>query len=434
MLVLALAACAPAPTTTAPTTTATTAPTTTGTTAPAEPTITDGIYENRFTPPGYGEYVSYFHFYDSGIFYLSTYNGGQFMAGYYEIKDMEVEYAPDEAKPEEKVKSTQAVVLTNLDGSDFATLAYDGTTVYNLPTLYNKNFTQVLDSGHTLADENGIAIVEFMLGDDEYSMVRLMHNGTFQDTIGEMIEGTWAQDGDVYTLSIADSTDTYTVTLDAAAGTAVYKAVDGTTQTLNLVKESPTLVTFWGSTEEAAYGLMEIDIACKQDGSAELTAKYAGTENKLEGTWVLADDKMSITLKINDTEYVAALDTATRTFSFDYATTDGTNDITIPLTTASKVLYTWVGEANDKVVMECYADGTCAVIYTGMGTVTTGTWVMDTSSALPAWTVKLAETFDGKDVEVKVETDYSSKFYFTFKNGSGQLEETLALPFTALQG
>ncbi len=83
VLVLALAACAPAPATTAPTTApTTTAPTTTGTTTPAEPTITDGIFECRFTPEGYGEFVNYIHFYPSGIFYLSTYNGRQYQAGY----------------------------------------------------------------------------------------------------------------------------------------------------------------------------------------------------------------------------------------------------------------------------------------------------------------------------------------------------------------
>ena len=434
VLVLALAACAPAPATTAPTTTApTTVPTTAEPTTPAEPSITDGIFDSTWTPEGYGELVNYFHFYPNGIFYLSLYNGGQYLAGYYEIKDMQIEYTPDKEKDDVKATADQAVVLTNLDGSEYATLAYDGTTLYNLPTLYDRNFTHVPDSDHSSDDENGIAIIEFMLGDDEYSLVRLMHNGTFQDTIGEMIEGTWARDGDVYTLTDADSGKDYTVALDAAAGTAEYKALDGSTQTLNLVKESATLVTFWGSTEEATYGLMEIDIACKEDGTATLLVKYAGVENKQEGTWVLADDKMKITLSIGGVDYEAPLDVATRTFSFDFATSDGSADITVPLTTAAKVAFTWVGETNDKVVMECYADGTCAVIYVGMGTITTGTWAMDTSSQLPKWTVKLAETFDGTDVEMTVETDYASKFYFTFKNSSGQLEQVMALPFSALQ-
>jgi len=433
VLLLALTACAPAPTTTtAPTTTApTTEPTTT---APAEPTITDGIFECRFTPEGYGEFVNYIHFYPSGIFYISLYNGGQYAAGYYEVKDQAVEYMPDPEDETKKAMSEQAVVLTNLDGSEYATLAYVDDIIYDLPQLYTLDFPHVLDTEHTSADENGIAIVEFMLGDDEYSLVRLMHNGTFQDTIGEMIEGTWAQDGNVYTLTDAESKKDYIVTLDQAAGTAEYKGLDGTTQTLNLVKEAETLLTFWGSTEEAAYGLMEIDIACLADGTANMLVKYAGVENKQEGTWVLADDKMKVTLKLGDAEYVAPLDVATRTFSFELPTSDGAKDIKVALTTASKVVFTFVGEANTNVSMECYADGTCAVIYAGMGTITTGTWVMDTSAGpLPVWTVKLAETFDGKDVEVKVETDYASKFYFVFKNSSGQLEETLALPFTALQ-
>ena len=431
VLALGLAACAPAPTTTVPTTTA---PTTVATTEPGEPTLTDGIFESRFTPPGHSEFVSFFNFYENGIFYLSMYNGGQFMAGYYEVVEMELEYMPDPADGEKKETATTAIVLTKLDGTPYATMAYVGDTIYNLPTLWNHNFVHIPDSDHSPEDENGIAIIEFMLGDDDFSMVRLMHNGSFQDMIGAMIEGTWSVNENVYTLTDAESGDDYTITLNPDGNTATYKALDGSTQTLNLVKESPVVVSFWGVNKEAAYGPMDITIDCREDGTASLLSKYAGTENEQEGTWVMAADRMSITLTIGDAEYVAPLDVESRTFSFEFTTSDGTKDIVVLLSTAAKTVYTWVGEGNDKVIMECYADGTAAVIYVGMGTITTGTWVLDTDAGpMPKWTITLAETFAGANAEMEVGSDYATKFFFTFKNAGGQLEEVLALPFSALQ-
>ncbi len=433
VFLLALSACTPADTTT--TTESTTEATTTGTTAPTEPTIVDGIYETRFTPEGYSEFVNYFNFYPSGIFYLSLYNEGQYLAGYYEVVDMSVEYMPNPEDETEKAMSEQAIVLTNLDGSEYATLAYVDDVIYDLPTLYNRDFAHVLDTEHTSADENGIAIVEFMLGEDDYSLVRLMHNGTFQDTIGAMVEGTWAVDGDVYTLTDADTGEDYTVTLNADGLTAEYVALDGSTETLNLVVESPTLITFTGSNAEAAYGEMVVTIACKEDGTAEMTTEYAGNTISSEGAWVLADDNMSITLTFEESEYVAPINLEDNSFSFELATSDGVNDITVDMTTAEAVetVYTWTGESDANVILEMYSDGTCALIYSGMGTVTTGTWTIDTTNQLPAWTLTLAETIDGTDVEVPVESDYATKFYFAFTNSSGQLEATLALSFADYQ-
>lgn len=437
LVIFVLAACQTTPTTTASTTAApteTTETTATETTKTGEAAITDGIFECRWTPEGYSELVNYIHFYPNGIFYLSLYNGDQYLAGYYEIKEMEIEYMPDKDKPDEKEKADRAVVLTNLDGSEYATLAYANDTLYNMPTLYDRNFVHIPDADHNPEDETGVAIEEFMLGDDDYSLVRLMHNGTFQDTIGEFIEGTWQKDGNVYTLTEAETNKTYTLTLSEDGNTATYQGLDGKTLTLNRVMEAKTVLTFKGSAE-GEYGAMEITIDCTEDGKCSLLVEYAGTENKSSGTWELAADKQSITLSINDASYTATLDPEDNSFSFEFVISDGKKDITVAMTTKTEVetVYTFVGESNDKVIMECYSDGTCAVIYSGMGTITTGTWEMDTTSQLPKWSIVLAETADGKDAEVNVETDYATKFYFTFKDASGQLEEVLALPFSALQ-
>jgi hypothetical protein len=423
------------PTDAAPTSTPvpTAAPTEVPTEVPSDiPLICQGIFQYMLNGGDQGQFLNYIHFYESGIYYISIFNGGQFAAGYYEIKDEPFDYTDKEGNA---VTTAQTILLTDLDGSEYETLGYDAEngTIGIVKHVYDNVFVQVFDSGHTDADENGVAIIEFMLGGDEYSLVRLMHNGTFQDTIGAMLEGIWAVDGNVYTLTESETEDNYTVTLSADGNTGEYKGLDGTTETLNLVKAAEAQIVFRGSAD-GAYGAMEIEINCYEGGALEMVLKYAGTENTTDGKWALFDDKGGVNLTIDDTEYQAPINMADYSFSFDLVTSDGVQDITVVMSTAEAVstVYTFTGKANTNVIMECYSDGTCAVIYTGMGPVTTGTWVMDTSNGpLPQWTIGLAETFE--DQGVTVETDYATEFFFTFKNATGQLEEILALPYSAMQ-
>lgn len=394
-----------------------------------EPSMTDGIFETRFTPPGYDEYVNYFHFYPSGIFYYSAYNGGQSQAGYYEVVDVETGYEHEDGSTG---TAPQALVLTNLDGSEFFTLAYDGETIFGVPFLYLMDFTHVPDSDHKESDENGITIIEFILGDDVYSTVSLKHNSTFQDAIFTIIEGTWTREGDVYYLTDADSLSTYTLTLEDGGSTAVYNGLDGQTETLNLVKEAEVMLSLSGSVE-AAYGTMSAVIKCYDGGELEMLVNYAGTDNTLTGTWQLADTMANISLNIDGVDYDAPLNYEDRTFSFDYITTDGTQDVTLMMSSGDSVSiqYIFTGENISEVTLEMYSDGTCALIFAGMGTVTEGIWSADTTGPLPAWTINLNETFE--DMEIVVETDYATKFFFTFKNAGGTLEETLALSFADFQ-
>ncbi len=398
----------------------------------AEADLTQGVYEVAWTPEGYSEYYNYIHFYASGVFYLSTYNGGQYAAGFYELKDMQLEYMPDKEFPDVKATADQAIVFTAPDGSEMFTLAYANDTVYNLPTLFDRNFAHNPEASNDPANETGVALTEFVNPDDEYGLLRFMHNGTFQDTVGMMVEGTWTKDGSVYTMTDDDSGDSYTLTLSDDGNTGLYLGLDGEEITLDLIKAAEVMLLFRGKAA-AAYGEMSVEIACLDGGACEMTVYYAGTENKSTGEWQLASNMGSVSLTIGGVDYTAAIDMSDYSFGFELTNSDGVGEVTIPLTTKEEVTlkYTFVGENNDKVVMECYSDGTCAVIYTGMGAVTTGTWAMDTSSALPKWTVELADVFEGQDLTVS--TDYQTKFFFTYKNSSGQLTETLALPFSALQ-
>ncbi len=92
--------------------------------------------------------------------------------------DQQQEYSLNAEDPQSEVRTAQQVIkLTNLDGSDYLTLAYDQDTIWNDPDLYGLNFVHVPDSDHNIADETGVTVAEFLLGDDIYSNVRINHNG-----------------------------------------------------------------------------------------------------------------------------------------------------------------------------------------------------------------------------------------------------------------
>ncbi len=291
--------------------------------------ITAGIYQGTFEAEGRGLMVNYFHFYENGIFYYSAYNGGQTMAGYYEGPvDMEIEYTYDN----QTYTASQAIILTNFDGSEFATVAYQDDELKGFSKLYNLNLPHVLDSGHKMEDENGIAVAEYVSPDDSYATVSINHNGTFQDMITSLVEGSWTREGNVYTLTDAETGAVSTLTLS-------------------------------------------------EDGAS---AEYAGS--------------------------------------------DGTNMTLIVPVPEFSVQFVFNSQDNEALTLELYNDGTCAVIYDGLGTVTDGTWSVDASTQLPTWTIELAQTFEDKPVEVVTDLE-NMQFSVAFTNSSGQLSTTFILTF-----
>lgn len=408
--------------------------------AAADASLTDGIYENRFTPEGYDEFVAYFNFYENGVVYVSLYSGQQYMAGNYEIVDepfgydarvdVEEEFEFDPAQS----MADQTIIITNFDGSEYARVGYDSTAdlVVNLGSYFNKNFVHVLDSGHTSADETGVNVIEYFVPGDQYSLVALKHNGTFQDSVNTIIDGTWTRADNVFTLTDEDSGDSYTITVNDD-GTAEYVSIDGETQMLE-AQTVDVQLTFTGSIT-AAFGVMNGTTSLYTDESAVLAIEYAGTTNEFTGDWTLNDD-FSLTVTLDGVDYDIPLNTETQTFGdFEFPTSDGQDDVMLVMAQVveqAAVVYTWVGTANENVVLEMYADGTAQLNYVGLGTVTQGTWSADTSAGpLPEWTIELDETFEDEPIEVT--TDFATAFFFTYKNGDGQLEEELSLSFEAYQ-
>ena len=318
--------------TVAPTTVVTEAPTVEATEAPKEVTMTTGVYEVKFTPEGYSEFDNFIHFYDNGIFYLSLYNAGQVAAGYYEVVDQEMEYNSNPDDDTIKATAPQVVKLTNLDGTDYATIAYDQDTLMNASILYNMNFLHVADTDKTSADETGVTVGEFVLGDDAYSTVAIKHNGTFQDTISTMIDGTWSLDGNIYTLTDSSTNASYTLTISEDGKTGEYVGQDGTTQTLNMTQMKGNLVMTFSGTGTDAAGDVTATVECFDNAKTKVNLNVSGADIASAGTWVAAADASSTpTLTVNGTDYTTTAN-ADGTYSFDFSVNNGTNDVAITLT------------------------------------------------------------------------------------------------------
>lgn len=303
-----------------------------------EANLTTGVF--TYTIPHEGtEYVSLIHFYDNGVFYFSKYNNGQYQAGYYTVDATPTEVksnGPKSGEGEEQMVAVESkITLYDVDATTVVGEAgYTvGGNIIGLSLQDNKDFTMDPATTHTSDDETGVTMAEFFIENDDYSLVSIKHNGTYMDTTGMLISGSWIKEGTTYQLTDEATSVTYTLT-DNGDGTAAYLGEDGTTMTLFAKQEAVLQVVFAGSEEKAAYGQMDIMIGLYDDGSAKSTIQYAGTENITDGTWVMAADYSNITITLGETEWVAPMDFNTQTFSLEYTTNDGVNDITILLTQA----------------------------------------------------------------------------------------------------
>lgn len=387
--------------------------------------LTAGYFEYIMRPEGREEYLNYIHFYENGVYYFSAYNDGQYSAGYYELLDEPIEYPVDKDAPDgEKATAEQTIVFTDLNGTELARCGYANDSIYFVSFFYDNTFEHNPTADNNPDNETGVTVEEFMLEGDEYSTVLLKHNGTYLDSLVTIVEGTWAKNGDVYTL-ISDEGDEYTLTVNG--DTAEYATPEGETMQLVRVVAATALMQFTGSTEEAAYGEMIVNIYAYEDGTAELVVSYGGQDNATKGTWV-QQENYNLLFDFDGITQEAVLDTETRTYSMEYLGNDGVGDVTVLLEQVEvgggerTVEMTFIGEENENIQLEMYSDGTCEMVYVGMGTMETGTWSMDDSSAMPVISITLDTTG-----EIEVETDYATKFFFTYE--TDQINETLAMPF-----
>lgn len=291
--------------------------------------LTAGVYSYVLVAEGRGELYNFINFYENGVFYASMYDGAQYEAGFYEIIDETAEYDAETNGETDMIQVDKVIVMTKPDGSEYLRVAYDteNDLLGDVEVMYTLEFAHELDPDPSKTEESGVTLYEYMLGEDEYSVVAIKHNGTFEDSTGTIIVGTWMLDNDIYTLTDEVSGDSYTITLLDDGNSAEYVGLDGTKAILNLLKKAEALITFTGATSEAAYGDMSVIINCFDGGAAEMVVTYAGTESDFEGTWEMAETQTQIALELDGTTYEAAINMDDHSFAFDITLGDGTGEV-----------------------------------------------------------------------------------------------------------
>lgn len=292
--------------------------------------LTAGLFEYTMRPEGQGEFYNFIHFYENGVYYFSAYNAAQYSAGFYKLLDEPTEYPVDKNNPDgEKATAAQTIVFFDLAGNELVRCGYDNDSIYFFTLLFNNTLVHDPEADNSPGNEVGIAIEEFMVSGDEYSMLLLKHNGTFEDSIGIIMEGTWTKEGNVYTLIDADSGGSYTLTVNDNG--AEYVGLDG--EMIELVGQGGDDATaVFSGAADGTYGELTITVYCYEEGTAKQVISYAGQLIETSGIWELMDN-YNIAFTFDDVNYEAILNMTDYSYSMDIVTSDGVGEISITLST-----------------------------------------------------------------------------------------------------
>lgn len=367
--------------------------------------LLEGRYTYAFSAEGYGDFVSFFHFYpeDSvlgAVFYVGYLNNQTTFTGTYKVLHEERSYHAAPSRDDAAVDGSAEYTIVFYDwaGNEIDRTAYDGDVIYNdMATItayggdqeFYYHDSEMTDTRYTGAYdmEIGVAYLDFIVEGDEYSGVTLNHNMTYVDLTGAIVEGTWtvqpnSQGGYDYTLTPDDPTDTGAVVSVAADRmTATYTA-DGSSESVNListVSERSIIAQYDGSCE--AYGAeCPLSLVLYDDGTCELIADVFGNVGAIDsGTYEAVEAGCLLHMeKGGDIE--AAL-TAHYVGSTDVGDID--TELTLAEGTAERTVLSHYDGSCEAYGTECplslviYDDGTCeltADVWGNVGVVDSGTY------------------------------------------------------------
>ena len=273
--------------------------------------LLEGRFTYAFSAEGYGDFVSFFHFYPEdpvlgAVFYVGYLNNQTTFTGTYEVIEEERGYtaAPSRDDPVEDGSAPYTIVFYDWSGKEIDRCAFDGEIIYNDMTVVtgyggNDEFyyhdADMTDTRFTDAYdmEVGVAYLDFIVDGDEYSGVTLNHNMTYVDLTGFIVEGTWSveeneEGGYDYTLTPDDPSDTGAVVSVAAdALTATYTA-DGSDEVINLIAVGGdlTVIAQYDGTCEAYGAECPLSLVLYDDGTCELIADVFGNVGAVDsGTY-----------------------------------------------------------------------------------------------------------------------------------------------------
>ena len=328
-----------------------------------DPTKPAGYYQYSYEVEGLGTWVNYIHLYEESsigqVFYAGYASNQITFAGTYEIEKTPCDYsvAMDRKQSEagEKTDGTAdyTITFTAFDGTDLGSCGYDGEYIYNDTTgvagtgAENCAFQrdpEGLDGKYGQADsgyqgEVGVAYLEAVSPDDETCTVKLNHNGTYEDMIDVLVEGTWTmgEDGKTYTLTPDSDSDTgATLVVSDDGSSATYTPDGGTAVTLTIDTSKPVAVVFETVIPADQNGIgQDVDcwINCYNDNTCELYISAYGVELALDqGTYETNDDA-SIAFQFDTMGTVTSVNTdGTNTVDISFAGAPGVGDINTTLT------------------------------------------------------------------------------------------------------
>ena len=401
---------------------------------PDEAEITDGRWQNET-----GEV--FFKLKEDGTFYMAgmfTYD-----AGTYELVDEETTYykieigqTPAEGDNQTAYTASQKLVMTAYDGTQY-TAAYAEDIFWNctIPTLAGsmwRTMYQDADYEWDESDEEAIEIVRVSLPKDAYANLVLYHNLTFADQTSGYAEGTWKTTDIGYELFDEDGAAYATLTR-VENGICTYTPAGGTAVTLYETAWEPIGmlsgekdVTFAGETSAES---VTFELRLWDDNSADLQMTDSSWQIStiLSGTWEVQTDN-SISLTLGETQLTISAPDEESNVSVTLAIAAGdvfANDVSVMLSGQSAIVseVTEIGSflteenvtasgipgvntASTPVEVVMYSDNTAQLtvnIFNNEVIVDTGTYVIDTSGALPSITF----TFDVAG-EIAATPDYAT--------------------------
>ena len=368
-------------------------------------------------------YMCTFVFHADGTFYYSKLNDGSQTAGTWELVEGELEYTVDE----ETFTAQQYFVFTHYDGF-VEQVPFVDDVLYNLQIQgFASNFTHNKEGIIAPEDEFPVTVFEYVLEGDDYSTIKLQHNGFYVDTIDAYYEGTWTLDSGTYILQPDGEEGSGSLVLSEDGLTAVYTGIDGNEFDVALpVSEGPLVVMMFEGEQ------LTMDVY--DDGTCE--AFFGGT-SAVVGTWSYANYEFSLTL--DGAEVPVAMDEE-HAFVFDYSIGDGqindtlkveaavwgAADLTVKTddeeaaedTEGAEAIVVFTGTDNPALTVQCYDDGTLEAVMEGYGTVGTGEW----SYANYAMSITINED------AMEVTMDEAHACVFELNIGDGQLADTMICP------
>ncbi|MCL1819660.1 MAG: hypothetical protein FWG36_03280 [Oscillospiraceae bacterium] len=380
--------------------------------------ITEGYYVYSFNAPGHGDFVQFFRFYPEApvlgsVFYAGFTNNSSLFAGTYTVEPMEYSYRcavdRDNSVAENFVDGVAPYTITFYDfnGNVLDACGFDGSILYNDMTVISAMGSSRVMYHHdtdgpaskfagTFAGEMGVTYLSFVVEDDPIGVVNLLHNQTYMDMVGMLIEGIWTMEagaggGFNYNLIPEFDIDTPAVlAVSADTLTAVYTPEGGSPIKMVNVSSMEAQVEhiFTGEAHIAAYDTdAPLTLSLYDDGTVILDMVLFNNNVTVDtGNYTMVNDYTFGISFDNAGDLQTEIDFGTFVITLDYKSEmDQIGSIEAILTLGSAEadsggadeLFSFDSGEGSSTTLTLYGDGTYRFGFDAYGVEEFGTWIFE---------------------------------------------------------